>query len=128
MICDICGKKGAKISRITETYERGRNLLIITGIPVITCPHCGERYLTATTLHRIDRIKLHRKVGITKRTVTKKDETGYYVTEVPAMPGCFSQGKTLVEVKKNIKEAIAGWTGVMYKKKPKAYGICEVRV
>ncbi|MCL5292701.1 MAG: type II toxin-antitoxin system HicB family antitoxin [Actinobacteria bacterium] len=39
----------------------------------------------------------------------EKDETGYFVAEVPALPGCVSQGKTLEEAKTNIKEAIEGW-------------------
>ena len=45
--------------------------------------------------------------------VIEKDETGYYVAEVPALPGCFSQGKTIAEVTRNIKEAIEGWLKVM---------------
>ena len=45
--------------------------------------------------------------------IIEKDENGYYVAEVPAFPGCFSQGKTLEESKKNIKEAIQGWIEVM---------------
>jgi predicted RNase H-like HicB family nuclease len=48
--------------------------------------------------------------------VLEKDETGYYVAEVPALPGCFSQGKTLAEVTQNIKEAIEGWLEVMNEK------------
>ena len=43
----------------------------------------------------------------------EKDETGYFVAEVPALPGCFSQGETLAEVTENIKEAIYGWLEVM---------------
>ena len=43
----------------------------------------------------------------------EKDESGYYVAEVPALPGCVSQGKTLAEAKSNIKEAIVGWIKVM---------------
>jgi len=50
------------------------------------------------------------------KVVIEKDQTGYYVAEVPALPGCFSQGKTLEETKKNIKEAIMGWMVVMNKK------------
>ena len=50
------------------------------------------------------------------KIVVEKDKTGYYVAEVPALPGCVSQGKTLVEVKKNILEAIAGWVAVMNEK------------
>lgn len=45
--------------------------------------------------------------------VIEKDETGYYVAEVPALPGCMSQGKTPEEARDNIKEAIAGWIEVM---------------
>lgn len=43
----------------------------------------------------------------------EQDETGYYVAEVPALAGCFSQGKTLIEATENIKEAIIGWLAVM---------------
>ena len=45
--------------------------------------------------------------------VIEKDENGYYVAEVPALPGCLSQGKTLAETKVNIREAIHGWLAVM---------------
>ena len=64
------------------------------------------------------------------KVVIEKDETGYYVAEVPGMPGCFSQGKTLAEVKNNIKEAMAGWVEVMNKKaeKMKKYRIFEVSI
>ena len=51
----------------------------------------------------------------------EKDESGFYVAEVPALPGCFSQGKTEREATLNIKEAITGWLSVMDEKtsKPK---------
>jgi hypothetical protein len=29
------------------------------------------------------------------RVVVEKDESGYYVGEVPALPGCLSQGKSV---------------------------------
>jgi len=45
--------------------------------------------------------------------IIEKDEAGYYVAEVPALPGCLSQGKTYDEAIDNIKEAIAGWLEVM---------------
>ena len=47
------------------------------------------------------------------RVIIEEDETGYYVAEVPALPGCVSQGKTIAEAKVNIKEAIIGWLAVM---------------
>ena len=46
----------------------------------------------------------------------EQDEKGYFVVEVPALPGCLSQGKTKQEAIKNIKEAIAGWFEVMEEK------------
>ena len=46
----------------------------------------------------------------------EKDESGYYVAEVPALPGCLSQGKTLEEAKENIREAIVGWIKTMNEK------------
>jgi YgiT-type zinc finger domain-containing protein len=61
MICDICGKKGAEVRYVTRSYGKGANLLIIENIPVVACPSCGESYLTADTLHEIERIKVHRK-------------------------------------------------------------------
>ena len=45
--------------------------------------------------------------------VIEQDETGYYFAEVPALPGCVSQGRTIAEAKANIKEAITGWLAVM---------------
>ncbi len=46
----------------------------------------------------------------------EQDEAGYYVAEVPALPGCLSQGKTREEAIANIKEAIEGWLEVMESK------------
>ena len=50
---------------------------------------------------------------MTYKIVIEQDESGYFVAEVPAMPGCFSQGQTIEEAKENIKEAIEGWVEVM---------------
>ncbi len=61
MVCDICGKSGARVRRVTRSYGKGKNLFVIENIPVVTCPHCGESYLTAETLHEIERLKLHRR-------------------------------------------------------------------
>jgi len=69
MICDICGKEGARIRRMTRSYGKGKNLLVIENVPVVVCPHCGESYLTAQTLHELERIKLHRQNFAAKRQV-----------------------------------------------------------
>jgi len=69
MICENCGKENARIHRVSRSYGKGANLLVIENIPVISCPDCGESYLTATTLHEIERIKLHRKTMAEQRNV-----------------------------------------------------------
>ena len=61
MVCDICGKEGARIRRVAKTYGKGKEILVIENVPVVTCPHCGESYLEAETLHEIERIKLHKR-------------------------------------------------------------------
>jgi predicted RNase H-like HicB family nuclease len=43
----------------------------------------------------------------------EQDEDGFFVAEVPALPGCLSQGKTEDEARSNIKEAVEGWLEVM---------------
>jgi predicted RNase H-like HicB family nuclease len=40
------------------------------------------------------------------KVIIKEGEDGWYVVEVPSLPGCISQGKTIKEALKNIKEAI----------------------
>lgn len=69
IICDVCGKSGAKIRYVSRSYGKGDNLLVIEDVPVVSCPHCGESYLTADTLHEIERIKLHRQSFAEPRAV-----------------------------------------------------------
>lgn len=38
--------------------------------------------------------------------IVEKDEDGFYVVECPLFEGCYSQGKTLDEALKNIREVI----------------------
>ena len=40
------------------------------------------------------------------RVILEQDENGIFVTEVPSLPGCISQGNTRAEALKNIQEAI----------------------
>ena len=40
------------------------------------------------------------------RILIQEDEDGMFVAEVPALPGCISQGKTREEALRHIKEAI----------------------
>ena len=69
MKCDICGQDSARVRKVSKTYGKGKDLLVIENVPVISCPHCGESYLTAETLHEIERLKLHRKSISVERLV-----------------------------------------------------------
>jgi len=69
MVCDICGKEGVRIRRVTRSYGKRSKLLVIENVPVVSCPRCGESYLTAETLHEIERIKLNRKNFAVQREV-----------------------------------------------------------
>jgi YgiT-type zinc finger domain-containing protein len=69
MICDICGQEGAQVRHVTRSYGKSSRLLVIENIPVVSCPSCGESYLTADTLHEIERIKLHRQSFAKERSV-----------------------------------------------------------
>ncbi|MFH0981142.1 MAG: type II toxin-antitoxin system HicB family antitoxin [Planctomycetota bacterium] len=44
-----------------------------------------------------------------RAAVLHRGEDGYWVVEVPSLPGCISQGKTKPEAMDNIREAIEGW-------------------
>ena len=59
--CDNCGEHQARIRHVSRSYGSGKDLLVIEGIPLISCPRCGEGYFTAKTLHEVERIKLHRE-------------------------------------------------------------------
>ena len=43
------------------------------------------------------------------KAIVHEAEEGGYWAEVPALPGCVTQGETLAEVRKNVKEAIELW-------------------
>ncbi len=43
------------------------------------------------------------------RVFIEQDEDGVFVAEVPALPGCVSQGATRQEALDNVKEAISAY-------------------
>ena len=48
-----------------------------------------------------------------RQVVMYPGEDGYWVVEVPSLPGCISQGKTKAEALVNIREAIAGYVAAL---------------
>jgi YgiT-type zinc finger domain-containing protein len=69
MKCQLCGANSARTRRITRSYGKVENLLVIENIPVVSCPACAESYFTADTLRELERIKLHRKTLRDERRV-----------------------------------------------------------
>ena len=51
------------------------------------------------------------------RVLIEQDEDGVFIVEVPALPGCISEGHTKAEAIKNIKEAM-----IAYLESLKAHG------
>jgi antitoxin HicB len=66
--------------------------------------------------------------GLYKFAITlEQDEDGFIVASVPALPGCYSQGRTEDEAIANIKEAIRGYIASMRKHGEPIPSITEVR-
>lgn len=40
------------------------------------------------------------------KVLIEQDENGLYIASVPELPGCYTQAKTLEEVRKRVKEVI----------------------
>jgi predicted RNase H-like HicB family nuclease len=53
-------------------------------------------------------ITLQLKVTLTA-LVHPEEEAGGFSAQVPALPGCYTQGETLEEVQANLVEAAEGW-------------------
>ncbi|MFB2936858.1 type II toxin-antitoxin system HicB family antitoxin [Aerosakkonemataceae cyanobacterium BLCC-F154] len=46
------------------------------------------------------------------RAIIHPAEEGGYWAEVPALPGCITEGDTIEEVTNNLKDAVEGWLEV----------------
>lgn len=68
-LCASCGKPGVQMRQVTRSFGRESSLLMIEEIPLWTCPHCGESYFTAQTLHEIERIKTLQKSVAVERPI-----------------------------------------------------------
>jgi predicted RNase H-like HicB family nuclease len=42
--------------------------------------------------------------------IIEKDENNWFIGKVPELPGCYSQGKTIQQLIKRMKEAIQAYT------------------
>ena len=46
----------------------------------------------------------------------ERDEDGLYVVSVPALPGCFTQGRSFDEAIRMVQDAIIGFVNVLAKR------------
>jgi len=69
MLCDNCGKEGVRERSVTRTLGKGKDMIIVEGVPVISCPHCGESYLTLETIRGLERVKRAGRKKAIKREV-----------------------------------------------------------
>jgi hypothetical protein len=45
-----------RVHLAARNYGSGPDLIVVANVPVVSCPYCGESYLTAETLHALQRI------------------------------------------------------------------------
>ena len=69
MACAQCGSGKVQLKYVTRSFGKGPSLLVIEGIPMWSCPSCGESYFTAQTMHELERIKTLRKSVAKPRNV-----------------------------------------------------------
>ena len=61
MICDYCGKDGARLRYKTQVCGPRNDKFLVDKVPVVCCPHCHETYMTAQTVKALDRLGQRRK-------------------------------------------------------------------
>jgi predicted RNase H-like HicB family nuclease len=59
-------------------------------------------------VRRTEPSRAKRKPGIKVKVITHKAEEGGFWAEVPALPGCFTQGETRAELLANLRDAVEG--------------------
>jgi YgiT-type zinc finger domain-containing protein len=69
MACAFCGKEEVRTRKLPQTFGEGDDLFIIEQVPVMSCPHCGENYLTSDTIRALDEILDERRTVAAKRPV-----------------------------------------------------------
>ncbi len=48
-----------------------------------------------------------------RRVILRPIEDGWWLAEVPSLPGCLSQGESKEEALENVKDAIQGYIAVL---------------
>lgn len=54
-VCSIC-KARLKEEKIVYTQKLGREVYVVSDVPTLVCPQCGEQYLSPDTVDRIQEV------------------------------------------------------------------------
>ncbi len=76
LICDICGKKEARLVKRPQVLGRGNRMMLVDNVPVIACKNCGESYLTSATMHKLDDIRVNQQEKTAKRKIAVAEFVG----------------------------------------------------
>lgn len=65
---------------------------------------------------------------MTLKVIIKPGEDSGFVAQVPALKGCWSQGKTRDEAIQNVREGIEGWLEVEQDKSDRSGQVADVEL
>jgi predicted RNase H-like HicB family nuclease len=74
--------------------------------------------------------RFHYRTFMNYKVVVHREPKGGYWAEVPALPGCVSEGDTLDELQVNVREAMAGYLEVLREegRQPEDIQVLEIRL
>ena len=61
MICDNCSREGARVRHQTQICGPKGDKFLVHNVPVVSCPHCHETYMTAETAEELEQLIKQRK-------------------------------------------------------------------
>ncbi len=53
-VCNFCGNKNFKNTKVQYTYKHNENFLIVNDVPCEQCEYCGEQYFKGSVLKQIE--------------------------------------------------------------------------
>lgn len=90
--------------KVEDALRSGQTLLVV---PLDAVWNATQASLVMIADKRADELTVH---GQRYAVTFEPDlEDGGWIAECPALPGCLSQGDTLAEARRMIREAIVGW-------------------
>ncbi len=54
-VCNFCGNKNFKSTKVQYTYKHSDKFLIVEGVPYKQCEFCGEQYYKGDVLKQIEK-------------------------------------------------------------------------